>query len=697
MRIEDIIVEKINDPQYQVVTIDQFLEQLKVDKHTKEDTLKLIYKLNDRHQLRITKKNKVLPVTKEEKALMGTIIGNKKGFAFFKSEDPDVDDIFIAHKNLSGAFHNDYVQIEIKDKNADRLEARVVKILSRNSQPIVATLYKNKKFSFAIADDDKYFDDFYIDNSNTLNAKDKDKVVVKIIDYPKNQNPEAKVIKVIGNKDQRYVDIYSIADKYKINYNFSNRAKKEASFIDKAVSKKFIKERKDFRELFTVTIDGKDSKDFDDAISIEKLDHGYRLFVHIADVAHYVKENTAIDKEAYEKGNSTYLYDVVIPMLPKELSNGICSLNPNVDRLTITVMMDFDKQANLIDHNFYKSVIKSDYRLTYEDVNRYLHKKEKVFEDDVLEEHLILFNDLSKKLHQKRKQRGSVDLKTIESKIEIDSSGKVIDVKENIRRDANKLIEEFMLACNECVSELFYYMDIPFIYRVHEVPEKLKVEELNRILHLFHLNIKGETLFSKDFQKILESVKGLPHENLINNLILRTMQKALYSDINLGHFGLCAKYYTHFTSPIRRYSDLIAHRLLKSFLDNRIENLNMVKLQKYLEKSTQHLSETERISEACEREVEALEKCKYMKEKIGESFTGIITSITDFGIFIMLENTIEGLFMYKFSKDNYIFNPLKVEVRNTDIKKLYRIGDRVDITVGHVDMVKYKIDFILEQ
>lgn len=696
MNIKNLLLNLIEDTDYKPSTLNQLMKSMDIQKNMQGEFKKIINDLVDDNKIRITSKNKIMPLTQKEKDMIGIIVGNKSGYAFFLSENKDIDKIFIAHKNLNNALNGDRVFIKIIKQKEDEknAEGKVLKILKRSEKNIVGTFYKSKNFGFVESDDPGDFDDIHIDKKFFNAARNNDKVIVQIIDYPKNNNPEGKIIDVLGNKNQRKIDILSLASSYQIPIDFSEETRKEAEIIETEINKKEIENRKDLRDLYTVTIDGIDSKDFDDAISIIKKDNSYVLFVHIADVSHYVKENTQMDKDAFEKGNSTYLYDIVLPMLPEELSNGICSLNPNVDRLSVTVELEFDKFGKLLNQDYYNSVINSDNRLCYRDVNKLLDENENVF-DDKCAQKLLEFNELYKILAKNRADRGSINFETSESDIIIDQDGKVVDVKRSIRGSGNKLIEEFMLKANESVASLFSYMEIPFIYRIHEKPEKDKINQFKQTLNLFGYNIKGDNLYPKDFQKILDKIKGKKEEHLLNTLMLRTMQKAKYSPENKGHFGLSLENYTHFTSPIRRYSDLIVHRLLKVFMDNRIDTIKQRALYKKLNVQSEHLSMTERRSELCERDVEDLEKCKYMKEKIGHEYLGLISSITNFGIFVELENTIEGLFMYKFSDLNYTFNQTSLSVINTDKKRQYKIGDQVKIKVLDVDIEQRNIDFLL--
>ncbi|MDO4661560.1 MAG: ribonuclease R [Tissierellia bacterium] len=699
MNIKELLLEIIKDKDYTPLTVKEFMAKMDIEKSMEKEFKNIIDTLLKENEIRLTSKNKIVALTKKEKSLVGKIEGNSRGFGFFVSSDEDMENVFITHEKLHGAMNNDTVRIKIlEEKKEDRkAEGEVVEILERSDDPIVGTFYKSKNFGFVEADDRRFFDDIHVNKECINNANTNDKVVVKVYSYPKNKSPEGEIIEVLGRKDERKVDIFSIVSEYRIPRDFSKETHRDVLEIEKEVSTKDKYNRKDFTKLFTVTIDGIDSKDFDDAISIEKDNEDYILYVHIADVSHYVKENTPIDKDAYERGNSTYLYDVVIPMLPKELSNGICSLNPGVDRLSVTVKMKINKNGNVIENEFYRSVINSNYRLVYRDVNKYLDENdESVYEDKTLKDNLDLFNELYKILRKMRTKRGSIDFNNPESEVILDNDGDVIDIKKAHRGSGNRLIEEFMLVANETVATTFSYLDFPFIYRIHEKPDKSKLDDFKNVLNLFGYNIKGNELYPKDFQNILKEVEGKKEEPLINTIMLRTMQKAKYSADNVGHFGLSTKFYTHFTSPIRRYPDLIVHRLLKLFMDNRLTKVNQRSLEKKIEVASEHLSTTERRSESCERDVEDLQKCKFMKKHIGDKFVGIISSITSFGIFVELDNTVEGLFMYKFSEDNFNFDEFKYSVFNTDKEIEYHIGMEVSIEVIGVDFEKRKIDFMME-
>ena len=697
MNFKDLIINIVNDKNYKPMTIDEMLRYLDCDKYIKKDVKKIIKKLAKENEIKISSKNKIHPLSNEDKSLIGEISLAQGGYGFFISDNNEYMDVFISQNNLNSANDKDRVKIEIiKEKEYGKnAEGKVVEILQRNTSQIVGLYKKNKGFGFVISDKDNLSSDIYIDEKFSKKAKNNDKVVCEIIKYPKNGSPEGRIVEVLGNKNDFNVDVLSIIRSYGLKDNFSKKTKKEAVFIEKEVDISKQNDRKDLRDLFTVTIDGRDSKDFDDAISIEKDEEDFILYVHIADVSHYVKENSEIDKEAYQRGNSTYLYNIVLPMLPEELSNGICSLNPNENRLALSLKMRINKLGKVVDYKIYKSIIKSNYRLVYDDVNDYLDNKDKVYDDEILIEKLELFDNLYKILKNKREKRGSIDFNFTESQIDVNEKGDVLNISIFERGSANKMIEEFMLVSNETIASLFAYMDFPSLYRIHEKPKDEKVESFKNILNTLGYNIKGKELHPKDFQEILKEVSGKDDESLVNMLMLRTMRKAKYANYRDIHFGLATKYYTHFTAPIRRYPDLIVHRLVKDFVDNKFENISQSSLEKQLAKNAEHLSITERNSEECERDVEDLYKCKYMKKYIGEKFQGIISTITDFGIFIELENTVEGCFMYKFSDAHFEYIEQKLSCVNRDNNKRYKIGQKVLIEVKNVDLEKRNIDFDL--
>ena len=699
MNLKELILNLVYDSDYIPMSKKELFSYLKVDKYTRKSVEDILKDLEKENKIRISNKKRIMPLTEEELSLTGKISIAQGGYGFFISDNEDFSDVFIKKDNLNNAHNNDRVKIEVIREKAEgkNAEGRVTNIIERANEEVIGTYQKNKGFGFVIADDKSFGDDIYIEDKFSKKAKNKDKVVVEIINYPKKGKPEGRITEIIGSKGDKNIDVLSLIRAHNLPYEFSKETKKETLYIEDSVSSIELNGRKDLRDLFTVTIDGRDSKDFDDAISIEKNGENYDLYVHIADVAHYVKNGSAIDDDAYERGNSTYLFNVVIPMLPEKLSNGICSLNPNEDRLSLSLKMTVNSKGKVIANDFYEAVINSDYRLVYDDVNNFLDDNDdNIYEDELLKEKLRDFDKLREILSNMRKKRGSIDFNFSESQIDVTDDGKVLNISNLERGSGNKMIEEFMLCANECVASLFAYMDFPFIYRIHEKPSEEKLDSFKKALQAVGLNIKGSELHPKDFQQILEDVEGKDIEKVINLLMLRTMQKAKYSETRDIHFGLSTNFYTHFTSPIRRYPDLIVHRLLKKYIHNKITNLNQTSLEKSLSKNAEHLSMTERRSEECERDVEDLFKCKYMRRFVGDDFYGNISSITDFGMFIELENTVEGLFMYKFSEDRYDYIEETMKAFNADTKRFYSIGDRVKIRVRDVDMYQRNIDFDME-
>lgn len=461
MNIKELIINLIYDDDYSPMTLKELEAYLKADKYTRSAVKDIIDELVKENKVRISKKKRIVPLTDDELNLMGKIYMAQGGYGFFVSDNDDFDDVYISKDRLKGAHNNDRVKIKItrnkeKSKNA---EGEVVKILERANEELIGTYQANKNFGFVICDDKSHPEDIYIDKKNSLKAKNKDKVVVEIISYPKSGNPEGKITEIIGSKNDKNIDTLSIIRQNKIPTEFSKKTKKELVYIADEVSKEELSSRTNLTDLYTVTIDGRDSKDFDDAISIEKNGENYDLYVHIADVSHYVKNHTALDDDAYERGNSTYLYNIVIPMLPEKLSNGICSLNPSKLRLTLTAKMTIDKKGKVVDNVFYKSFIKSDNRLVYDDVNDFLGGAKDVYKDEVLREKLDLFNTLYKILRKARQKRGSIDFNFEESQIDVSETGKVLNIEALDRGPGNKMIEEFMLVANETVASLFAYMD----------------------------------------------------------------------------------------------------------------------------------------------------------------------------------------------------------------------------------------------
>jgi len=637
--------------------------------------------------------------------IVGKIEGNEKGFGFLIPDDKTKEDVFIPAEDMNGALHGDRVIVRITSKglSGKKEEGEVIRILERANDTIVGTFESSNNFGFVIPDDSRIAYDVFISKSNFNGAKTNQKVVVEITRWPeKRRNPEGKIVEILGYVGEKGTDILSIIKQFKLSEDFPAKVLNQASSIEQTVSQEEIEKRVDLRNLNIFTIDGADAKDLDDAVSIEKLSNGnYKLGVHIADVSHYVKEKSPIDKEAYKRGNSVYLVDRVIPMLPKELSNGICSLNPNEDRLTLSVFMEIDKNGSVVDYKIVEGVIRSKARLVYDDVSDFLERDDKEVLKNLegVTEDLKIMEELSHILYEKRQKRGCIDFDFPEARIILDEDGIPIDVVKEDRRIADKMIEEFMLVCNETIAEHFYWADIPFLYRIHEEPDMEKIEEFNKFIHNFGYSIKGiQDIHPKELQLLTKEVKGKKEETLINTLLLRSLKKAKYSSEKDIHFGLAAEYYCHFTAPIRRYPDLQIHRIIKNYINGKLSSNEQDRLHVLLPKVADHTSTTERTAEEAEREVEDLKKAEYMSTRIGNVYEGIISSLTHFGMYVQLDNTIEGLVHFSnMIDDYYYFDEDKYYIIGEHTNKVYRLGDTVKIIVINTDLVKRTIDFMLVQ
>lgn len=633
--------------------------------------------------------------------VVGKLEGNEKGYVFLIPDDKTREDIFIPAEGTNGAMDGDRVVVKIINSGMvdKRDEGEVVKILERANNTIVGTYEDSKNFGFVIPDNSKISYDVFIPKEHKNGAKTNQKVVVEITRWPeKRRNPEGKIIDILGYVGEKGVDILSIIKDYKLPEEFPDKVKKQAKQIEGTISEEEIKNRVDLRHLNIFTIDGPDAKDFDDAVSIEKVGEKYRLGVHIADVSYYVKENTPLDKEALKRGNSIYLIDRVIPMLPEELSNGICSLKPNEDRLTLSVFMEIDKRGNVINHEVVEGVIRSKARLIYDDVSDLLENgDDSAFKGmDKIVEDLKLMEELCHILNERRERRGSIDFDFPEARIILDDNEKPVDIIKEDRRIANRIIEEFMLICNETIAEEMYWAQVPFIYRIHEEPDEDKISSLNKFLHNFGYMIKGSEIHPKELQKITKEIKGKKEETLINTIMLRSLKKARYSSEHEIHFGLAAKYYTHFTSPIRRYPDLQIHRIIKKFHKGGLTSREQEKLYSILPKVADHTSQTERIAEEVEREVDALKMTEYMADRIGNIYEGMVSSITSFGMYVQLENTVEGLVHFENMIDDYYeFDEENYYVIGKNTKKKYRLGDIVKVKVIDANLIRRTIDFML--
>lgn len=642
---------------------------------------------------------------RSRKAITGILMKNRKGFGFVECSQYDRD-IFIAADSMGGAMDGDEVEVDMIPEYLwhESPEGIIVKVLNRSMTEAAGTFTRSKKFGFVTPESRKYKEDIFIRKKYFSGAANGDKVVVHITRYPDRKNSaEGKIVEIISRAGQPRGDIKAIARSYGMRETFPSRVSAEASAVKKrGIRRCDIEGRRDLRGKIIFTIDGADSKDFDDAVSIEKLENGnYLLGVHIADVAHYVREDGHMDQEALKRGTSVYLLDQVIPMLPKALSNDICSLNPHEDRLALSVDMEVTHEGTVVDHEIYESIINSSERLVYDEVSDLIENNDPDIKKRYghIEKELFMMNELAVALAKNRHERGSLDFDLDEAYITLDEKGIPINVDIAGRRSANKLIEEFMLLANETVAEHFYWLQVPFIYRVHEKPDLKKLEQLRIFLKNFGIVLKGGSgsIHPKAVSMILDQAMGRGNENVINSVTLRSMQKAFYSTECGGHFGLALKYYCHFTSPIRRYPDLMIHRIIKASLHNGISVSMLKHLKKRAERAAELSSLAERRAVEAEREVERLKKAEYMSYHIGESFDGIISGITDFGIYVELENTVEGLVRIEELKDDYYDHDRdNYTLKGRRTGRVYMIGDRMKVTVDNVNLARREIDFIPE-
>lgn len=629
----------------------------------------------------------------------GVMRTNKKGFGFVEVENMD-DDIYVAQDNMNGAIHDDIVLVEITSKmNLDRLEGRILKVIKRQVQRYIGEITFDAKGKGHIKlDDNKIKLNIEIPKDKTLNAVDGHKVVVELVKKLNNNlKYEGKVVEIIGHKNDPGVDILSIIYKYNINTVFPDDVKEEVANINMEVLPEEYHGRRDLRDQMIFTIDGDDTKDIDDAISIEKFANGhYKLGVHIADVSYYVKEGSPLDNEAMERGTSVYLVDRVIPMLPHELSNGICSLNPNVDRLAISCVMEFDSTGKQLDYEIFPSVIKSRIQMTYKKVNSILEKNVVPEGYEPYADTLREMSELATILRKAKVRRGYINFDIDEAKILVDENCKPTEITVRERGVGENLIEDFMIAANECVATHIYFMNLPFIYRVHEVPKEEKIRSFLAFVSNLGYNIPGDIKDTKPttMQKILKVLEDKPEYKILSSLLLRCMQKAVYKPVNLGHYGLASTCYTHFTSPIRRYPDTTVHRLLRTYLfENKIDNSTIRKWEEKLVYVADHSSDRERASVDCEREVEDMKMAEYMESHIGEEFDGMISSVTSFGMFVELDNLVEGLVPLRDMPDFFVYDEERMTLTGEKSHVKYTIGERVRVKVVRASKEDKTIDF----
>ncbi|WP_407272858.1 ribonuclease R [Radiobacillus sp. PE A8.2] len=664
--------------------------------------MKILNELEEAGELVRTRKNRYGPPERMN-LIRGKIQMHAKGFAFLIPDEEDQDDVYINHADLQSAMNNDkvLVRIEGRDEHGKRPEGVVVRILERAVSEIVGTYDGNGNYGFVIADDKRIPNDIFVPKHASAGAVDGHKVIVKITKYPEGRmSAEGEITQILGHKNDPGIDIISIIYKHGIAIDFPEEVIEQAANTPESINEDEIANRKDLRDEMIVTIDGADAKDLDDAVTVKKLDNGnYKLGVYIADVTYYVEENSPIDKEALDRGTSVYLVDRVIPMIPHRLSNGICSLNPQVDRLTLGCEMEIDKQGQVVGHEIFQSVIRTNERMTYNDVNKILVDKDEQLMDRY-KELVPMFQDmedLAAILRGKRFGRGAIDFDFKEAKVLVDDEGKSVDVVIRERSVAERLIEEFMLCANETVAEHFHWMDVPFIHRIHEDPDPSKLQSFFDFIGTLGYVVKGTSneIHPQALQKVLDEVKGEQEEMIISKLMLRSMKQAKYDPQGVGHFGLATEFYTHFTSPIRRYPDLIVHRLIRTYLINKkLDEKTIRHWKDVLPDIARHASEKERGAVDAERETDDLKKAEYMADKIGEEFDGVISSVTGFGLFVELPNTVEGLVHVSYLTDDYYhFDERHYAMIGERTGNVFRIGDEITVKVVNVNLEEHVVDF----
>ncbi len=677
---------------------------LQVTKEDRPELNRILNELLAEGKLSITKKGKFVKAKNADKELVGTFISHPKGFGFVEIDGRE-EDLYIPENYVNGAFHKDTVRVALlSGHSGKRQEAQVIEVVARGMKRIVGMYEKsNKNYGFVVPDNTKITGDIFVPAERAKGAVSGHKVVCEITDYGKNnRKPEGKIVEIIGHANDPGVDIMSIVKGYELPVEFSEKIMRQVERVSDEVSEADMSGRRDLRDVQMVTIDGEDAKDLDDAVSLTVEDGLYQLGVHIADVTNYVQENYALDWEAKERGTSVYLVDRVIPMLPHKLSNGICSLNAGENRLALSCLMTIDQKGEVINHELVESVIKVDRRMSYTSVKKILEGNDEAErkEYEALVPMFERMRELADILRKRRKKRGSIDFDFPETKIILDSEGHPVDIKPYDRNVATKIIEDFMLIANETVAQHFYWLELPFVYRTHDTPDPEKIAKLGTFIRNFGYSLKSqqEEVHPKELQKLLANAEDTPEEALICRLTLRSMKQAKYTIDCTGHFGLACQYYCHFTSPIRRYPDLQIHRIIKEQLRGKLDEKRITHYNEILPQVTKHSSEMERRADEAERETDKLKKAEYMEERIGSIYEGVISSITAWGIYVELPNTIEGMIhVSMLSGDYFYYDEASYEMvgQATDIR--YKLGQKLTVKVNAVDRISRNIDFVLPE
>ena len=701
---KNLIYELVNDKFYVPMKEKELAAFMQVRPEEREELKTILNELLMEGRLQISKRGKYSK-GEEGGGLVGTFISHPKGFGFVEIEGRS-EDLYIPESGVNGAFHQDQVQVELlKGQGGRRQEARIVKILSHGLTKVVGMYQKSKSFGFVIPDLEKISTDIYIPAEGSKGAVTGHKVVVELTDYGDDKHkPEGMITEILGHVNDPGVDILSIVKGYDLPVEFEEKLLNQAERVGKPVSEADMAGRRDLRSLQMVTIDGEDAKDLDDAVSLTREGENYCLGVHIADVSNYVQENSALDREALNRGTSVYLVDRVIPMLPHTLSNGICSLNQGEDRLALSCLMKVNKKGEVVSYEIAETVICVDRRMSYTAVRKILEEGDPELIQEY-EELVPMFQDMQELaaiLRKKRRQRGSIDFDFPESKIILDQKGNPVSIEPYERNVATDLIEDFMLLANETVEQHFYWMEVPFLYRTHETPDTEKIEKLATFIHNFGYHIKIKTsdheVHPKEIQKLLASIEGTEEEALIARLALRSMKQAKYSVECTGHFGLACACYCHFTSPIRRYPDLQIHRIIKEQLRGRLMEKRIDHYKEILPEVARQTSRLERRADEAERETDKLKKAQYMKHHIGETLEGIISGITAWGIYVELPNTVEGMIhVARLTGDYYYYKEETFEMVGRDTGRCFKLGQRLKVFVDSVDMVSKSVDFLLAE
>ena len=700
---KQMLTELFQDKAYAPMKLKELAMLLDIPKTQREELKEVLDILLSEGKIGVSKKGKY--GKPQEFSQVGVFFGHPKGFGFVTVEGLERD-VFIPAEKTAGAMHGDRVQIVAEESQAKgkRPEGAVVKILERANETVIGYYQKNKSFGFVLPDNQKLFQDIFIPQGKDMGAVTGHKVVVKVTDFGgERRKPEGKITEIIGHVNDPGTDILSIIKAYGLPEEFPPEVMRQASLTAGEVDEREMAGRLDLRGLPTVTIDGEDAKDLDDAITISKEneDH-YTLGVHIADVTHYVQEGSPLDQEALKRGTSVYLVDRVIPMLPHKLSNGICSLNAGEDRLALSCVMEIDGKGMVMGHKIAETVIRVDRRMTYTAVNAIIADRDpdrmKEYEEFV--PMFDLMKELADILRARRRQRGSIDFDFPESKIILDHKGKPVDIKPYERNGATRLIEDFMLVANETVAENYFWQELPFVYRTHDYPDPEKMKGLGTFINNFGYSIRTQNgeVHPKEIQKLLDRIEGTPEEALISRLTLRSMRQAKYTTICTGHYGLAANYYTHFTSPIRRYPDLQIHRIIKENLRGGMGEKRISHYDRILPQVAVQCSTMERRADEAERETDKLKKCEYMSMRIGKTYEGVISGVTAWGLYVELPNTVEGLIRISELKgDYYIFDEENMEMVGETTNTRYKLGQKVTILVAGTDRMARTVDFALSE